>query len=259
MTNEHKYYLKKIKRNKSLVFISQISLLVIFIALWEVLTQLNVIDSFLFSSPSKIISTLIGLYQDNNLFNHIMTTSYEVLISVLLCGIISIILALILYSWKTIKQILEPFIMMINSLPKVALGPIIIIWLGTNTNAIIFNALLISVIVTTITILNGFLSLDSELIKLFKIFGSSKKDTLFYLILPSAKEFILSSLKINISMNLIGVIMGEFLCCKEGIGYLILYGTQVFNLSLVMCGILLLSLLSIILNSIISFIEKVLN
>lgn len=259
MTNEHKDYLKKIKRNKLIVFISQISLLVIFITLWEVLTRLNIIDSFLFSSPSKIINTLVGLYQNNNLFSHIFTTSYEVIISVILCGIISIILALILYSWKTLRKILDPFIMMINSLPKVALGPIIIIWLGTNTNAIIFNALLISVIVTTITILNGFLSIDQELIKLFKIFGASKKDILFNLILPSSKEFICSSLKINISMNLIGVIMGEFLCCKEGIGYLILYGSQVFNLSLVMCGILLLSLLSIILNSIISFIEKIIN
>lgn len=256
MTIEHKCYLKKIKRNKLIVLISQISLLAILITLWEVLTRLNIIDSFLFSSPSKIINTLIGLYQNNNLFNHILATSKEVIISVLLCGIISIVLALILYSQKTLRRILEPFIMMINSLPKIALGPIIIIWLGTDINAIIFNALLISVIVTTITILNGFLSIDPELIKLFKIYGSSKKDILLYLIIPSSKEFIISSLKINISMNLIGVIMGEFLCCKEGIGYLILYGTQVFNLSLVMCGILLLSLLSIILNSIISFIEK---
>lgn len=256
MSSEHISYLKKIKRNKLIILISQISLLVIFITLWEVLTRLNIIDSFLFSSPTKIINTLYGLYQNNNLFNHIFTSLKEIMISIMLCGIISITLALILYSSTTLRKILEPYIMMINSLPKVALGPIIIIWLGTNMNAIIFNALLISTIVSTLTILNGFLSLDTEHLKLFKIFGASKKDILFSLIIPSSKEFIISSIKINVSMNLIGIIMGEFLCCKEGIGYLILYGTQVFNLSLVMCGILLLSLLSIILNSIITLIEK---
>lgn len=256
MTYEHKLYLKKLKRNRLIIIISQISLLIIFLTLWEVLSRLNIINSFLFSSPTKVLKTLVELYQNNNLFNHIMRTTYEVIVSFILCGIISFILSLTLYIFKTLKKILDPFIMVINSLPKVALGPLIIIILGTNTNSIIFNALLISVIVTTITILNGFLSCDAEQIKLFKIFGASKKDTLFQLILPSSRIYILSSLKINISMNLIGVIMGEFLCCKEGIGYLILYGTQVFNLSLVMCGILLLSLLSIIFNLIINKLEK---
>ena len=256
MTYEHILYLKKLKRNRLIIIISQISLLIIFLTLWEVLSRLNIINSFLFSSPTKVLKTLVELYQNNNLFNHIMRTTYEVIVSFILCGIISFILSLTLYIFKTLKKILDPFIMVINSLPKVALGPLIIIILGTNTNSIIFNALLISVIVTTITILNGFLSCDTEQIKLFKIFGASKKDTLFQLILPSSRIYILSSLKINISMNLIGVIMGEFLCCKEGIGYLILYGTQVFNLSLVMCGILLLSLLSIIFNLIINKLEK---
>lgn len=256
MTYEHKLFLKKLKRNRLIIIFSQISLLIIFLIFWEVLSRFNIINSFLFSSPSKVINTLVELYQDNNLFNHILRTTYEVIISFLLCGIISFILALTLYIFKTLKKILDPFIMVINSLPKVALGPLIIIILGTNTNSIIFNALLISVIVTTITILNGFLSCDTEQLKLFKIFGASKKDILFNLILPSSRIYILSSLKINISMNLIGVIMGEFLCCKEGIGYLILYGTQVFNLSLVMCGILLLSLLSIIFNLIINKLEK---
>lgn len=256
MTHEHKIYLKKLKRNRLIIIISQISLLIIFLTLWEVLSRLNIINSFLFSSPTKVFKTLVELYQNNNLFNHIMRTTYEVIVSFILCGIISFILSLTLYIFKTLKKILDPFIMVINSLPKVALGPLIIIILGTNINSIIFNALLISVIVTTITILNGFLSCDTEQIKLFKILGASKKDTLFQLILPSSRIYILSSLKINISMNLIGVIMGEFLCCKEGIGYLILYGTQVFNLSLVMCGILLLSLLSIIFNLIINKLEK---
>jgi NitT/TauT family transport system permease protein len=256
MTEEHKKYLKKLKINKLIIIISQISLLIIIICLWEILSNNNIINSFIFSSPSKIIKTLIELYKNNNLFNHISRTTYEVIISFILCSILSLIISVLLYIFATLRKILDPFIMVLNSLPKVALGPLIIIILGTGTNSIIFNALLISLIVTTITILNGFLSCDIELIKLFKVFGSNKKDILFKLIIPSSKMYIISSLKLNISMNLIGVIMGEFLTCKEGIGYLILYGTQVFNLSLVMCGILLLSLLSIIFNLLINKLEK---
>ena len=145
---------------------------------------------------------------------------------------------------------------MINSLPKVALGPLIIIWMGANIKSIIFMALLINLIVTFITILNGMNSTDPYYIKLFKVLGASKKDIILYLIIPSSKNEIISALKLNISMSLIGVIMGEFLSCKKGIGYLILYGTQVFNLSLVMCGILLLMILSFIFYELINYLDK---
>lgn len=256
MSNEHKRYLRKLKLNKMLITISQISLLIFFIVIWEILSRYNIINSFIFSSPSKIIETLIKLYRDNNLFIHIYTTTIEVVIAFILTFIIAFLLALALYSCKTLKKILDPFIVALNSLPKVALGPLIIIWLGTNTSSIIFNALLISIIVTFMTILNGMESCDKDLIKLFKVFGASKTDILLHLIIPSAKKEIISSLKINISMSLIGVIMGEFLSCKKGIGYLILYGTQVFNLSLVMCGILILSLLSFLCNIFINILEK---
>ena len=256
MTNEHILYLKKIKRKKLLIKLSQISLLIFFLVLWELLSRFNVINSFIFSSPSKVLSTLINLIRDNNLFIHIKTTTLEVLASFVLSFILAFLLALALYSFKTLKKILDPFIVAINSLPKVALGPLIIIWLGATTKSIIFNSLLISVIVTSMTILNGMEACDRNLIKLFKVFGVNKIKILTKLIIPSSKKEIISSLKIDMSMSLIGVIMGEFLSCKKGIGYLILYGTQVFNLSLVMCGILILSLLSFLLNILINLLEK---
>lgn len=259
MTEEHKLYLKKIRMNKILIRLSQFSLLISFLVIWELLSRFNIINSFIFSSPSKVLTTLINLIHDNNLFIHIYTTSIEVLISFILSFIIAFIFALLLYSFKTLKRILDPFIVALNSLPKVALGPLIIIWLGATTKSIIFNSLLISVIVTSLTILNGMEACDKDLIKLFKVFGANKLNILTKLIVPSAKTEIISSLKINISMSLIGVIMGEFLSCKKGIGYLILYGTQVFNLSLVMCGILILSLLSFIFNILINILEKKLN
>lgn len=188
MSNEHLLYLKKIKRNKIIITISQISLLIGFIILWEVLSRLKIIDSFIFSSPTRVLNTLITLIKNNNLFAHIYTTTVEVIISFTLSFIIAFFLALTLYSFKTLKKILDPFIVALNSLPKVALGPLIIIWLGTSTKSIVFNSLLISLIVTFVTILNGMESCDKDLIKLFKVFGATKKDILTKLIIPSSKK-----------------------------------------------------------------------
>lgn len=256
MSKERLLFLHKLKRKKRLILISQISLLVCFLISWELLSKYNIINSFIFSSPSMIIKTLLELYKNNNLFSHIGTTSLEVVISFTLCLIISFVLALVLYSFKTLKKILDPFITMINSMPKVSLGPLIIIWMGANMKSIIFMALLIGVIVSMIAIYNGMMNTDKDKVKLFKIMGASRFDTLRYLIIPSSLSEIISSMKINISMSLIGVIMGEFLSSKRGIGYLILYGTQVFNLSLVMCGLFILLLLSFIFYEVINIIDK---
>lgn len=256
MSKEHKEYIKNIKIKKISILLIQISIFIIFITTWELLSKYNLINSFIFSSPSKIIIKLIELYNTNNLFNHIYITTIEVLISFILTTILSFILALLFYLSPTIKKIFDPYLTLINSLPKVALGPLIIIWMGANIKSIIFNALLIALIITTITIYNGFYNVDNNKIKLFKMFRSNKYNLITKLIIPSSRNEIISALKVNISMNLIGVIMGEFLSCKQGIGYLILYGTQIFDLSLVMCGILLLLLLSFVFIILLNLLDK---
>ncbi len=204
MSNEHKKYLQKERQKKWFIFISQISLLILFLTLWEVLSRNRIINAFIFSSPSKIIETLLSLYQSHNLFNHIFTTSIEVIISFSLSTLFGFLIALLLYLFPTLKKILDPFITMLNSLPKVALGPLLIIWIGANQKSIIVMALLINLIVTFVTILNGFIKTDIDKIKLFKVFGASRFDTVTKLIIPSAKLEIISSLKLNISMSLIG-------------------------------------------------------
>ena len=204
--------------------------------------------------------TIIKLYNDGNLFNHIWTTIYETLISFGIGTLIGIVVAIVLWYSNFLYRIFDPYLTIINSLPKVAIGPIIIIYFGANIKSIIIMALLISVIVTIITVYNGFISTDQNRINLLKSFKASKRQIFRYVILPSSYPTIISSLKINISMTLIGVIMGEFLVSKSGIGYLIIYGTQIFNLNIVMSGILILIIISYVLYKIISIIEnKLLN
>ncbi len=257
MSKEQLIFLRKNKIYKVSILLTQILLFLIFIFLWQYLSDNNTINSFIMSSPFKIINTLKQLYINNNLFNHIFITLKECIISFILTNIISFIVAIIMLDNKFIAKVLEPYLIALNSLPKVALGPIIIIWIGANQNGIITMALLISLIVSIQNLYNAFVSTDKLKIKLLKTFNASKIDILLNVIIPYNKDNIYNTLKINLSMCLIGVIMGEFLSSKAGIGYLILYGSQVFNLNIVMSGIFILTIISIFLYLIINIIKKV--
>ena len=255
MSKDQKKYLRKIKIRKYIILFSQVIIIIAFFGIWEYLANKNIINTFVFSKPSKIFDTILNLITQNNLFNHIFTTLKEVLISFSLGILLGLIIAIILYEFPLLADIVDPFLTMINSLPKVALGPLIIIISGANIKSVIVMALLINLIISIITIYNGFINIDEKRIKMIKSFGANKLQILTKLVIPSSYKTIISSLKLNISMSLIGVIMGEFLVSKEGLGYLIIYGTQVFNLSLVMAGILILVVISYILYKIITFIE----
>ena len=256
MSNERENYLKRIKRNKRIVLISQISILILFLTIWELLSRFNIIDTFLLSSPTKVFNTIIDLYKSNNLITHILTTIKEILISFILGNLIGFIVACILYLNKTLSKILDPYLTILNSLPKIALGPLIIILAGANTKSIIIMALLISSIISILNINTSFKNTDPDKIKLIKSMKATKLQELIYLVIPSNYSQIVDSFKVNISMSFVGVIMGEFLVSKEGIGYLINYGSQVFNMNLVISGIILLIILTIILYLSINLLEK---
>lgn len=249
-------YLKTIKRKNFLIKLTRILIVLFLLFIWEFLTRKGIINSFIYSSPSKIYLTIKKLFIEGNLFSHIFTTLYEVLLSFLLGGIIGILIAIIFYEYPTFSKIFEPFLVILNALPKVALGPIILIIFGANMKSIIIMALLINLIVTTLSMYNGFLNTDKIKIKMFKTFNANKFQTLTKLIIPSSYITIISSLKLNISLTLIGVITGEFLSCQKGIGYLIMYGSQIFDLDLVISGVFILLIFSYLLYFIISKIEK---
>lgn len=206
MSPKQKKYLKKIKLTKLFILVSQIFITIFFLLLWEILSSKGIINSFIFSSPSKIFKTIIDLYKNNNLLNHIYVTLRELIISFTLGTLIGFMFAIVFYFVNILKKIFDPFLTLLNSLPKVSLGPLLIIWLGANTKSIIVMSLLINTIVTLITIYNGLINTDEYKIKMFKSFKANKFQLLFNLIIPANKETILSSIKLNISMSLIGLL-----------------------------------------------------
>ena len=253
---EHQVFLKKERKKKLLIHLTQALIIISLFSIWEILAKANIINTFLYSSPSKILNTIVNLFKENTLFNHIGITIYEVFISFFISISLGLIIATTLW-WNTfLAKVCEPFLTILNSLPKVALGPLIIIWAGANIKSIIFMSLTISLFITIINLYQGFISTSENYITLLKSFKASKKDIYYKIVLPSNRNNIISTLKINMSMNFIGVIMGELLVSKKGLGYLIMYASQVFNISLVITSIIILGILSFIFYYLINFLEK---
>ncbi len=253
---EHKNYLKKIKLRNFFIKLTQILILIIFLIIWQLLSNHKIINSFIFSSPINVFNTIINLHMTGDLYNHILITIWETLISFILGTLIGILIASIMWWNKFLAKVIDPYLTVLNSLPKVALGPILIIWVGAGMQSIIMMALLISTIITIINVYQGFITIDPIKIKLMQTFKATKSQIYFKLILPGTLSNIISCFKVNISMSLIGVIMGEFLVSKEGIGYLIMYGSQVFNLDLVITGTIILCIVAAIMYSLVLYIEK---
>lgn len=258
-SKEHIAFLKQNKKEKIMVHLTQIIIIILLFIIWEILAKLNIINTFLYSSPSKILVTITNLFKENTLFTHIYITIYEVIIAFLISSSLAIIIATILWWNRFLAKVFEPYLTIINSLPKVALGPLIIIWAGASIKSIIIMSLMISLFITIINCYQAFILTNENYIILLKSFNATKKDIFFKVVLPSNKRTIISALKINMSMNFIGVIMGELLVSKNGLGYLIMYGSQVFNITLVITAIIILGLLSFILYYLINYIEKKLS
>lgn len=255
ISNGRKKYLRKIKLNKIEILITQIFIIIAFIALWEILAQNGKIDSFITSQPSRILKTFLNL-TSNDLLEHLKITCIETLVGFLLGTVLGIIIAIILWWSPFISKVAEPFLVVLNSLPKVALGPVIIIWVGAGMPAIIVMGVSISLIVTILEILNGFLHTDKEKIKMAKTFKANKFQVLTKIVIPSNIPTFFNTLKVNIGLSLVGVISGEFLVSKGGLGYLIVYGGQVFQLDLVMTSVIILAIVAALMYESIVLLEK---
>lgn len=252
---QQKYLRERIRRERHIRF-WQIGLLAALIALWELAAFLGWIDSFLLSSPSRVVSTLASLVGSGELFVHVGTTLAETAVGFLLGAVLGIGMAVLLWWSDTLSRILDPYLVVINSLPKIALGPVLIVWIGSGMPAIIAMALLISIIVTLVTVLSGFREIAPEKITLLRSFGATRFQVLRMIILPGSLPAIIAALKLNIGMTWVGVIVGEFLVSRAGLGYLIVYGGQVFKLDLVMAATAVLCIFAVLMYFAIAALEN---
>lgn len=227
----------------------------LFLALWEISAALGWIDSFFFSSPSRVVRCFLVQLQTNSLLLHIGVTLYETIVSFLLVILLSLLTATLLWCSNRLSEILEPYLVILNSLPKSALAPLFIVWLGTGTTTIIVAGMSVAIFGSVISFYTGFKQVDSEKITLIYTLGGKKRDAFFKVVLPGSVPILLSTAKVNIGLALVGVIIGEFLAARRGLGYLIIYGSQVFQLDMVITSIIILCVIALLFYKSIQFIE----
>lgn len=249
-------YIKQSKRDKQKIFLCQILLLCGIMVIWEILANFKIIDTFLFSKPSNIYNLFIQYATSGQLFKHIGVSVYETVVGLVIGTVLGILVAIALWWSEKLSKILDPFLVVLNALPKTALAPIIIVWVGAGIKGIIVTAVAISIVVTILSAYNYFINVDEDKIKMLRSFGATKTQILLKLILPGNIGNLINLTKINIGMAWVGVIVGEFLVSRYGIGYLIVYGSQVFKLDLVMMGVFVLAICAWIMYEIVSIIEK---
>ncbi|MCR2046886.1 ABC transporter permease [Acetatifactor muris] len=228
---------------------------VFFLILWEISADMKWIDSFFFSSPSRVLRCFAEQLKGNSLLSHIGVTLFETLFSFLLVLLFSLLVSTLLWYSRKLSEILEPYLVVLNSLPKSALAPLFIVWLGTGTKTIIVAGISVAVFGSIISFYTGFQQVDAEKITLIYTLGGSKRDAFFRVVLPGSIPILLSTAKVNIGLALVGVIIGEFLAARRGLGYLIIYGSQVFQLDMVITSIIILCLIALGLYKSIQLIE----
>ncbi len=249
-------YLRARSRRRKLVLSGQLLLFFLFVGLWELTADTGLLNDFIFSSPSRMITAFLQMAKDGSIFRHIGITLAETFGSFLLVMGIGLFSAMLLWLFPSLSELLEPFLVMLNSLPKSALAPVLIVWLGNHVRTIIVAAVSVAVFGSIMTLHTGFQNVDPDKIKLIYTLGGKKRDVLKKVLLPSAIPLIINNMKVNIGLCLVGVIIGEFLAANMGLGYLIIYGSQVFKMDLVMLSIVLLCILSMGFYKLIGLLEK---
>ena len=249
-SNGQKLFLTRLRRHRITVLISRVLILTVFLFLWELCARFEIIDSFIFSSPSKITLCFLEMLKNRSLFLHIGITLYETFISFILVILLSILAAILLWYSKKLSEILEPYLVVLYSLPKSALAPLLIVWLGANERTIVVAGMSVAIFGSVINLYSGFCQADPEKLKLIETLGGHKKEK------PSSIPLILSVMKVNIGLCLVGVIIGEFIGARKGLGYLIIYGSQTFRLTWVLMSIVILCIIAMLLYFALYLIEK---
>lgn len=248
-------YIKKHRQHHHFITIMRFLVLFLFLFIWETAARLELIDTFFFSSPSMVAAYFFKMLKDGSFFSNTGITLLETLISFALITVFSLLAAVLLWYSRTLSEIFEPYLVILNSLPKSALAPLFIVWLGTGIDTIIVAGISVAIFGSIISLYTGFKHVDAEKLKLIYTLGGNRFTALKKVVLPASVPAILSSMKVNIGLALVGVIIGEFLAARRGLGYLIIYGSQVFQLNMVITSIIILCIIAMALYQCIQFAE----
>lgn len=252
VSSAQRSFLRRYRMHQRFVTISRILLLVTFLSVWEFASAHQIIDSFIFSSPSRIARCFLDMTADRSIFRHLGVTLYETLVSFFLVILFSILSAILLWFSKKLSEVLEPYLVILNSLPKSALAPLLIVWLGATRTTIIVAGMSVAIFGSILNLYTSFMSTDPGKMTLIYTLGGKRMDVLTKVVLPSSIPAIINNMKVNIGLCLVGVVIGEFLAAREGLGYLIIYSSQIFQMNVLLMSIVLLCIMAMGLYAVVS-------
>ena len=254
----HEEYKKSLIKEKRWTRFFQLLILISFFSLWEGASHFRWIDELIFGAPSKIAMPFVEKLNDGTLLTHIGYTLFETVLGFILGTLAGTILAAILWWSPFLSRVLDPYLVILNAMPKVALGPILIVIMGPGMTSIITMGAIISVIISTIVIYTAFKGVDPNYLKVLQTFNATRLQMFREAILPACIPTIISTLKVNVGLSWVGVIVGEFLVSSKGLGYLIIYGFQVFNFNLVLLSLVIIAVFATIMYQLVELLERAL-
>lgn len=255
LTNQERYLIQE-QKHKRMIRVLRITVFLAFFGIWELAARLNWIDDFIFSSPSRIAACFLSMVADGSIWQHVSITLLETIVSFALVVLLTVLITILLWSKKTVSETCEPYMVVLNSLPKSALAPLLIVWLGSNYKTIIVTGMSVAIFGSILSLYQGFMSVDPDKIKLIRTLGGNKRDILTKVVLPGNIPNLLSIMKVDIGLCLVGVIIGEFISSRRGLGYMIIYGSQIMKLDWIILGIVILCVIAMGLYQAIVMLEK---
>ncbi|MCC8046735.1 MAG: ABC transporter permease [Clostridiales bacterium] len=256
MSFSQKQYLKSLDRRRHRIWSARILIFILFLLLWETAVRQGWIDGFIFSSPSRVANAFVRMWADGSILVHTRITLLETFASFALVVLLGVGCAVLLWYNRALSEVFEPFLVVLNSLPKSALAPLLIVWLGANLKSIIVSGVSVAIFGTILNLYTGFREMDPESSKLIYTLQGTKKDVLFKVLLPGTLPLLISIMKVNIGLCLVGVVIGEFIGAREGLGYLIIYSSQIFKLDYLILSIVILCVIAVLLYGMLSLLEK---
>lgn len=225
---------------------------------WEIGSRIGLIDPFFFSSPTAIFRTAVVKWQSGQLPRDILYTTSSTLLGFLLGTLIGSFAGLMFWFSRPVALVAEPWLVILNALPKLALAPVMVIIIGIGFASKVALAFLMTVVVAAMSAYGGVQTVDPALLTLLSSLGASKWQVFTHLVVPSSLPSMITGLRVNIALAMAGSIVGEFIASDRGLGRMIVYAGTVFDLPLVWVGVVVLSIVSILMYAAVVLTEKLL-
>ena len=242
-SSEYLAYLRREKRRSAMVLAARLLVLALFFGGWEYAARSKLVNPMLTSYPSALWPTFLDLAHNGKLGQHTWATFNATVIGFAVSMAAGIAIAAALWWSEFVYKVLDPYLVVANAMPKIAFVPIFYIWLGSDYS-VYGMAIAIAMFITILVVYEGFRAIDPNKIKLARTLGANRWQILTKVVLPGSVPTLISALKMNIGLSLVGVIVGEFQSANEGLGFLIINGSQVFKLNVVMTAIVVLGVMS---------------